>query len=40
VPRAEAIVNLDADGYQISEVLVAEGEQVKAGQCVRRRPDS
>jgi hypothetical protein len=36
VPRAEAIVNLDADGYQISEVLVAEGEQVKAGQTLAK----
>jgi HlyD family secretion protein len=36
VPRAEAIVNLDADGYQISEVLVAEGDIVTSGQVLVR----
>jgi hypothetical protein len=36
VPRAKAIVNLDPDGYQISEVLVVEGEQVKAGQTLAK----
>jgi multidrug efflux pump subunit AcrA (membrane-fusion protein) len=36
VPRAEAIVNLDADGYQISEVLVTEGDIVTSGQVLAR----
>lgn len=36
VLRAEAIVNLDADGYRISEVLVVEAEQVKAGQTLAK----
>jgi HlyD family secretion protein len=31
VPRAEAIINFNVDGYQISEVLVKEGETVSAG---------
>jgi len=36
VPRAEAIVNLDADGYQISEILVTEGDIVTSGQVLAR----
>lgn len=36
VPRAEAIVNFNADGYQISEVLVAEGDNVKAGDTLAK----
>jgi hypothetical protein len=36
VPRAEAIVNLDADGYQISEILVTEGDIVTNGQVLAR----
>lgn len=32
VPREEAIVNLDADGYRISETLVKEGATVTSGQ--------
>ena len=36
VPRAEAIVNLNADGYQISEILVREGDTVTAGQVLAK----
>jgi multidrug efflux pump subunit AcrA (membrane-fusion protein) len=36
VPRAEAIVNLNMDGYEISAVLVAEGDTVTAGQVLAR----
>jgi multidrug efflux pump subunit AcrA (membrane-fusion protein) len=36
VPRAEAIVNLNIDGYQISEVPVAEGDMVTAGQVLAK----
>ena len=36
VPRAEAIVNLDAEGYQISEILVTEGDIVTTGQVLAR----
>jgi multidrug efflux pump subunit AcrA (membrane-fusion protein) len=36
VARAEAIVNLNMDGYQISEVLVAEGDDVLAGHALAR----
>jgi multidrug efflux pump subunit AcrA (membrane-fusion protein) len=36
VPRAEAIVNLNADGYQISEIMVAEGDTVTAGQVLAK----
>jgi HlyD family secretion protein len=36
VPRAEAIIYLDADGYQISEVLVTEGDIVTSGQVLAR----
>jgi HlyD family secretion protein len=36
VPRAEAIVNLNVEGYQISEVLVAEGDAVTSGQVLAR----
>ncbi|MGA8649741.1 MAG: efflux transporter periplasmic adaptor subunit, partial [Xanthobacteraceae bacterium] len=32
VPRAEAVVRLNMDGYEISAVLVAEGDAVTAGQ--------
>jgi multidrug efflux pump subunit AcrA (membrane-fusion protein) len=34
VPRAEAIVNLNIDGYQISEIRAGEGESVSAGQVL------
>jgi multidrug efflux pump subunit AcrA (membrane-fusion protein) len=36
VPREEAIVNLDADGYRISETLVKEGATVTTGQDLVR----
>lgn len=36
VPRAEATIYLDADGYQISEVLVTEGDIVTSGQVLAR----
>jgi multidrug efflux pump subunit AcrA (membrane-fusion protein) len=36
VPRAEAVVNLNAQGYQISAVLVAEGDMVTSGQVLAR----
>jgi HlyD family secretion protein len=36
VARGEAVVNLNMDGYQISEVLVAEGDDVTAGQVLAR----
>ena len=36
VPRAETIVNLDVTGYQISALLVAEGDSVTAGQVLAR----
>jgi multidrug efflux pump subunit AcrA (membrane-fusion protein) len=36
VPRAEAIVNLNIDGYEISAVLVSEGDAVTAGQVLAR----
>jgi multidrug efflux pump subunit AcrA (membrane-fusion protein) len=34
--RKQAIVTLDAPGYQVAEVLVAEGDQVKSGQALAR----
>jgi HlyD family secretion protein len=36
VPRAETTIYLDADGYQISEVLVTEGDIVTSGQVLAR----
>jgi len=36
VPRSEAIVNLNAEGYEISEVLVAEGDMVTSGQVLAK----
>lgn len=36
VPRAEAIVNLNIEGYEISEVLVAEGDMVTPGQALAK----
>jgi HlyD family secretion protein len=36
VPRAEAVVNLNIDGYEISEVDVAEGDTVTAGQVLAK----
>jgi multidrug efflux pump subunit AcrA (membrane-fusion protein) len=36
VPRAEAIINLNGDGYQISEILVKEGDTVTAGQALAK----
>jgi HlyD family secretion protein len=34
VPRAEAVVNFNADGYVITEVLAGEGSTVTAGQAL------
>jgi multidrug efflux pump subunit AcrA (membrane-fusion protein) len=34
VPRAEAVVNFNADGYEITEVLASEGDTVTAGQAL------
>jgi len=34
VPRAEAVVNFNMDGYVISEVLVGEGDTVTSGQAL------
>ena len=36
VPRAEAIVNLNIDGYEISEIDAAEGDTVTAGQALAK----
>jgi multidrug efflux pump subunit AcrA (membrane-fusion protein) len=36
VPRREAMVNLDIEGYRISEVLVNEGDRVTSGQNLVR----
>ena len=36
VPRREAMVNLDMEGYRISEVLVSEGDRVTSGQNLVR----
>ena len=36
VPRDEALVTLDTDGYRIVEILVAEGDRVTAGQPLVR----
>lgn len=36
MPRSEAVVSLDTDGYQVSEVLAREGEQVGSGQVLAR----
>jgi len=36
VPREEALITLDLDGYRISEVLVAQGAAVKSGQDLVR----
>jgi multidrug efflux pump subunit AcrA (membrane-fusion protein) len=36
VPRAEAVVNLNVEGYEISAVLVAEGDMVTPGQVLAR----
>ena len=36
VPRVEAIVNFNADGYAISEILVREGTIVTAGQVLAK----
>jgi multidrug efflux pump subunit AcrA (membrane-fusion protein) len=36
VPREEALVMFDADGYRIAEILVAEGERVTSGQPLAR----
>jgi HlyD family secretion protein len=36
VPRREAMVNLDMEGYRISEVLVNEGDRVTSGQNLVR----
>ena len=39
VPRDEALVTLDADGYRIVEILVAEGDRVTAGHSVAQADD-
>jgi HlyD family secretion protein len=36
VPRTEAIVNLNVEGYEISEVLAAEGDMVSSGQTLAK----
>src|SRR5207245_1093957 len=36
VARAEALVNLDAEGYRVSEVLARAGDRVKEGQDLAR----
>jgi multidrug efflux pump subunit AcrA (membrane-fusion protein) len=36
VPRTEAIVDLNNDGYEISEVLVAQGDMVTSGQALAK----
>jgi multidrug efflux pump subunit AcrA (membrane-fusion protein) len=36
VPRRVAVVNVEADGYRITEVGTAEGEQVASGQILAR----
>ena len=36
VPRRVAVVNVEADGYRITEVGPAEGEQVTSGQVLAR----
>jgi multidrug efflux pump subunit AcrA (membrane-fusion protein) len=36
VPREEALVTLDLDGYRVADILVAEGERVSAGQPLVR----
>jgi multidrug efflux pump subunit AcrA (membrane-fusion protein) len=36
LPRSEAIVTIDPQGYQVTEVLAREGDSVKAGQPLAR----
>ena len=36
VPRRMAVVNVEADGYKMTEVMVAEGDQVTSGQVLAR----
>src|SRR5262245_47357405 len=36
VPREEALVTLDLDGYRVADILVGEGERVSAGQPLVR----
>jgi multidrug efflux pump subunit AcrA (membrane-fusion protein) len=36
VPRREAMVNLDMEGFRVSEILVNEGDQVNSGQNLVR----
>jgi multidrug efflux pump subunit AcrA (membrane-fusion protein) len=36
VPRRMAVVNVESDGYKVTEVLVAEGAQVTSGQVLAR----
>ncbi len=36
VPGKTAIVNVDSEGFRVTEVLAAEGEQVKSGQTLAR----
>jgi multidrug efflux pump subunit AcrA (membrane-fusion protein) len=36
VPQAEAVATVDSEGFKITEVLVGEGDQVKAGQALAR----
>jgi multidrug efflux pump subunit AcrA (membrane-fusion protein) len=36
VPRRVAVVNVDTDGYRVSEVVAMEGDRVSAGQALAR----
>jgi multidrug efflux pump subunit AcrA (membrane-fusion protein) len=36
VPRRMAVVNVEADGYKVTEVMVGEGDQVTSGQVLAR----
>src|SRR5262245_63770888 len=37
VPRAEAVVGIEADGSRITEVLVGDGDTVTSGQVIDRK---
>src|SRR5262245_55367511 len=36
VPRREALVTLDMDGYRITEIMAKEGDEISAGQNLVR----
>ena len=36
VPRRMAVVNVESDGYKVTEVMVGEGDQVTSGQVLAR----